>query len=248
MHTHTARKRKFRVLLFNLGYATGLDGSLWGYCMQWYRYLYTPRLIIRQIRHSLYQLLSREQPDLCCFIEIHHKHGFVPHPHAYRSHIDNKYGRWSMRRFLPFYRDNCNGFFSRQPLAFTKRFFTHGAKKLIYDIQIGNGFSLLLVHFSLHRKTRRKQQRELRDILNGRENVILCGDFNDFRGTRELSTLAESCHLKIVNAHSRTFPAIHPRKALDLFLCPKSMESASARVLSDVHVSDHLPVMLELAL
>ena len=229
----------------NLGYATGLNGSLWSYFTQWYRYLYTPQRIIRQVRHSIYTLLNRVHPDLCCFVEIHHKHGFVPHPHAYTSHIDNKYGRFSWLRYLPFFRDNCNGFFSHKPLHFHRRYFTNGAKKLIYDIDLGNGLKLLLVHFSLRSDTRRLQCRELKAILRGRTNTIVCGDFNIFRGTRELHALAEACGLQIVNAHHPTFPAVRPRKALDLFLCPKAMHRVSARVFNDVKVSDHLPVMLE---
>ncbi len=230
----------------NLGYGTGLDGSLKSYLTQWYRYFYTPQRIIRQVRQSIYALLNREHPDLCCFVEIHHKQGFVPHPHAYTSHINNKYGRFSWLRHIPFFRDNCNGFFSQHPLQFTKHYFTNGTKKLIYEIDTGNGFSLLLAHFSLNRSVRALQFAELRSMIGGRENVIVCGDFNVFRGTRELHALAQSCNLKIVNAHSRTFPAAHPAMALDLFLCPKTMEDVSARVLKDIQVSDHLPVMLEI--
>lgn len=245
MKTNTAFKPPYRVLLMNLGYATGLDGSLWSYLTRWYRYLYTPQWIIRSVRRSLYGLLNREHPDLCCFVEIHHKHGFVPHPHAYRSHIANKYGRFSILRHLPFFRDNCNGFFSHQALHFHKRYFQNGTKKLVYDIDLGNGLSLLLVHFSLRRDTRRRQCTELRSMLSGRNNAIVCGDFNIFRGTRELHTLAESCGLRIVDARHPTFPAVHPRKAIDLFLCPKALRSVSARVMEEVKVSDHLPVILE---
>lgn len=237
-------KTQFRILLMNLGYATGLDGSMRSYLTQWYRYLYTPRKIIRQVRQSIYNLIHKENPDLCCFVEIHHKHGFIPHAHSYTSQIDNKYGRRSMLRFLPFFRDNCNGFLSHHPLHFEKKYFRNGSKKLIYDIQIGNGLSLLLVHFSLRRKTRSAQCRELKAILRDRSNAIVCGDFNIFKGTRELHALAEACNLKIVNAHMPTFPAVKPRKALDLFLCPKSLGDVSAQVMHDVQVSDHLPVML----
>lgn len=241
-----ARKAAFRVLLMNLGYGTGLDGSLWGYLTRWYRYLYTPRRIIRTVRRSIYDLLNRENPDLCCFVEIHHRHGFVPHPRAYIPHVDNKYGRLSILRRLPFFRDNCNGFFSHRPLRFKKRYFKNGAKKLVYDIELGNGLSLLLVHFSLRRDTRRRQSGELRRILRSRRNTIVCGDFNIFRGTRELHALAESCGLRIVDARHPTFPSAHPSIALDLFLCPKELHSVSARVMDDVRVSDHLPVMLEM--
>lgn len=249
-----AHNAAFRVLLMNLGYGTGLDGSLRSYLTRWYRYLYTPRRIIRTVRRSIYTLLNREHPDLCCFVEIHHKHGFVPHPHAYTSHIDNKYGRFSILSRLPFFRDNCNGFFSRHPLRFKKRYFKNGAKKLIYDIELGNpstelragGISLLLVHFSLSRETRIQQCEELKEILAGRPNTIVCGDFNIFRGTRELHALAEACGLRIVDARHPTFPTAHPSMALDLFLCPKELSGVSARVMDDIKISDHLPVILEI--
>lgn len=229
----------------NLGYATGLDGSMKSYFLRWYRYLYTPRWIIRKVRMSIYNLLNRENPDLCCFVEIHRHHGFVPHPHAYTSHIDNKYGRFSVLRYLPFFRDNCNGFFSHHHLQCKKRYFKNGSKKLVYEIEMGNGLVLLMVHFSLRRDVRRLQFRELKKMINGRHNVIVCGDFNIFRGLREVHSLAESCNLQIIHTAGHTFPAVSPKKTLDLFLCPKSLHHASARVFSDVQVSDHLPVMLE---
>lgn len=235
----------YRVLLYNIGYGTGLTGSMSDYFLRFYRYLYTPRTIIRKVRQSIYTLLNKVQPDVCCFVEVHGRYGFVPHPHAYRSQVDNKYGRWSMLRWLPFFRDNCNGFYSHSPLKFQKRYFRHGTKKLIYDIDLGHGMSLLLVHFSLNASTRAKQCDEIKEILWGRPNTIVCGDFNTFRGTSELQKLADECGLRIVNASQPTFPANHPRRALDLFLCPKTIRSAKAKVFSDVQVSDHLPVMLE---
>ena len=245
---HQSPGQPFRILLMNLGYGTGLDGSLWSYLTQWYRYLYTPQRIIRQVRQSIYALLNREHPDLCCFVEIHHHHGFVPHPRAYRSHINNKYGRFSWLRRIPFFRDNCNGFFSSFPLHFTKRYFANGTKKLIYDIHLENGISLLLVHFSLNTRTRQLQCRELKTMLHGRRNVILCGDFNIFRGTSELQALAEACNLKIINSHGATFPSVHPTKTFDLFLCPKNLHNVRAKVMNDIRVSDHLPVMLEIGI
>jgi endonuclease/exonuclease/phosphatase family metal-dependent hydrolase len=81
-------------------------------------------------------------------------------------------------------------------------------------------------------------------MLAGRSDVILCGDFNIFRGTRELQSLAESCNLKIVNSNGATFPAANPKRTLDLFLCPKDLHHVSAEVMSDMQGSDHLPVLL----
>ena len=127
--------QKFRILLFNVGYATALDGSIRDYLLRFYRYVYTPRQIVRKVRMAIYHLMQREQPDVCCFVEIHRRTGCVPHPHAYTcSDVDNKYGAASVLRRLPFFRDNCNGFFAKGDLAFEKVYFRNGTKKLIYDI------------------------------------------------------------------------------------------------------------------
>lgn len=240
--------QRFRILLFNVGYATALDGSLRNYVLHFYRYLYTPRTIIRKVRQAIYYLMEREKPDVCCFVEIHRKIGCVPHPHVYTSgDIENKYGLHSMLRRLPFFRDNCNGFFAKGDLPFDKYYFKNGTKKLIYEIKLREDISLFLVHFSLDRAVRQRQCEELKELIRSRKHAVLCGDFNIFKGTGELEALADACDLKIVNSPSEaTFPAVHPTKTLDLFLCPKNMVHAQARVLKGVHASDHLPVLLEM--
>jgi hypothetical protein len=216
--------------------------------LRFYRYLYTPRRIIRKVRQAIYALLEREKPDVCCFVEIHRKTGCVPHPHVYTcSDVENKYGQKSVLRRIPFFRDNCNGFYAKDSLDFQKMYFRHGTKKLIYEIKLREDLSLLLVHFSLDRRVRRKQCLELKHIIKARKHVVLCGDFNVFKGRSELESLAEACNLRIVNAPGEaTFPAIRPTKALDLFLCPKDMPFAEVKVLKKIHASDHLPVLLEM--
>ncbi len=239
--------QKFRILLYNVGYATDLNGSIRDYILRFYRYIYTPRNVIRRVRTTIYHLLQREQPDVCCFVEVHRKKGFMTHPHAYHcSDVANKYGQRSVFRRLPFFRDNCNGFFSKGTVSFEKTYFQHGMKKLIYDIKLRPDLSLLVVHFSLQRRTRQRQCEELKHLIRDRGNVIVCGDFNIFKGTGELHSLARACDLQIVTPPGATFPASKPSKTLDLFLCPKSLGDVSVRVLDGVHASDHLPVMLEM--
>ncbi len=241
------QKKPLRILLFNVGYATALDGTLRDYLLRFYRYLYTPRRIIRRVRQAVFHLMQSKKPDVCCFVEIHKEHGFLRHPRAYREEsIENKYGLHSLLRLLPFFRDNCNGFFAKKKLPFREHYLRNGTKKLVYEIALRPDASLLLAHFSLNRAVRQEQCAELRTLIGKRRNVILCGDFNIFGGFDELKRFADSCNLRIVNAPSQaTFPAVHPRKALDLFLCPKDAGHPSVTVLDSVHVSDHLPVMLE---
>lgn len=242
------RSQRFRILLYNVGYETALDGSLRQYLLHFHRYFYTPRTVIRRVRKAIYGLLEREKPDVACFVELHGKKRSLPHPHAYScSDVEAKYGLPRGLRRLPFFRDNCNGFMAREHLPFEKRYFRRGAKKLIYEIKLRDNLSLILVHFSVHRRVRRSQCRELQEFIGTRKKVILCGDFNIFRGPEELQALADACDLRIVNTPGdATFPSAHPRKALDLFLCPREMANARATVLERVHASDHLPVLLEM--
>jgi endonuclease/exonuclease/phosphatase family metal-dependent hydrolase len=163
---------------------------------------------------------------------MHHDPALVKSFGAYRcKHIDPKYGKTSMLRRLPFFRDNCNGIFGVDRLPCTAREFQHGAKKLLYDVTITSDLSLLVGHFSLHASVRQQQFAEIAGIVQSRK--------------RTLTPLLKTTDLRIVRpAHNATFPACHPRRPLDLFLCSKEISHVHAEVLTDVHLSDHLPVLL----
>jgi endonuclease/exonuclease/phosphatase family metal-dependent hydrolase len=106
-----------------------------------------------------------------------------------------------------------------------------------------------MTHFSLSKRIRHKQFAELEELIRKRKRVILCGDFNVFSGPEELYHLLGQCNLRIVNQPKDfTFPTCKPRKALDLFLCSHDVRIMDIRVLDTVTASDHLPVILEVAL
>ncbi len=241
------QKPTFKVLLWNIGYSTGLRGSIPGYLFGFTRYLYTPRSVRKKVRHSIRSLLEREKPDLCCLLELRKARGILPRIKTYPFRTaDNQYGLGSWLRSLPLFRTCADGLLSLRKLPFVEHFFRHGTKKLVYDIGIGNGLRILLVHFSLNRHVRAKQCDELREMVGRRGDTIICGDFNDFRGTEELSGLVEACDLQIAGPkRDLTYPSIRPRKPFDLFLCPKGL-TAEATAFPDVLTSDHLPVMLTL--
>ena len=234
-----------KVLLLNAGYFTGLDGSLSDYLIHGFRYLYTPDAVMHEVENAVKHLVYTEKPDICCFLELHQKTAFVKDFRPYRCHdIDNKYGLQSFLRWLPFFDDNCNGFFSRKNIPFKKLYFKNGAKKLIYELKIAEDVSLILCHFSLSSPVRQKQFLEVQKIIHKRDRVIVAGDFNIFHGTCELSQLLADCDVKLVN-HKPTFPAVHPTKMFDLFLCSKSIKITRCEVARGFHGSDHLPVILE---
>lgn len=243
------RHSRVRILLYNVGYATELDGSLKSYLFGFWHYLYTPPRVVKRVRQSIYSILSAYKPDLCCFVEIHSRHGFL-RPRLYAFHdIEVKYDQESYLVKAPFFRDNCNGFYARRKFAFRKLYFKHGTKRLIYEIELRPHLRLLLAHFSLEKEVRKKQFQELRRIIETGSPAIVCGDFNIFDGFAELEALSRACNLRIVNTKANaTYPAKHPSKVLDLFLCPPQVRYPKVTVLQGIQESDHLPVVLEMEL
>ncbi|OGJ59748.1 hypothetical protein A2881_00555 [Candidatus Peribacteria bacterium RIFCSPHIGHO2_01_FULL_55_13] len=239
MHTH-------RILLLNLGYETGLDGSWRQYLLDSWRYVHTPERVQSRVREEFQSLIQSVQPDICCVLEMHHDPMLLKTFAAYHcKHVDPKYGNTSVLRRLPFFRDNCNGVFALDRLPCTVRQFRHGTKKLLYDVNVKNEFSLLIGHYSLHASVRQQQFEEIAALVKDRKRAIVCGDFNDFGGSKELNSLIKHSNLRLVRpAHNKTFPACHPRKPLDLFLCSGDIVDVHAEVMTNTHLSDHLPVLL----
>ncbi len=192
-------------------------------------------------------MVDREKPDLCCFLEVHSDFDLGETDKTYnRRVIDNKYGLKSILRKLPFFRYNCNAFFARTKLPYKRKFFTKGTKRLVYDIDLGKNISLIVSHFSLRKRTRKKQFEQLKKMIRHKMQVIICGDFNLFSGEGELDDLVQSCNLKIVHPRGKTFPTSNPEKHFDLFLCSKDMPVKGWKVVKNCTVSDHLPVMMEI--
>lgn len=236
-----------RILLYNVGYCTELDGSLSDYFLRFYRYVYTPKNVLQSAVHSIANLVEAHKPDVCCFAEIKKDPRRMPHMKDYKVRdVENKYGLSSTLRSLPFFRSNCNAVFADKPYAVRKHWFRNGAKKLIFEVQLPNKTTLLFAHFSLRASTRKKQYEELKKWVRKHPRVIVCGDFNTFRGEKDLLNFADSCNLKIVTSKGGTFPRNNPKKAIDLFLCSPGVELENIQVLNHVHSSDHLPVLVEM--
>jgi len=236
-----------RILFYNVGYCTGMRGSLGDYALHCLRYIYTPRRVVASVLATIDRLVDEVQPDLCCFVEVRRVKRFIQRLWEYPIHIfRNKYGRNSVLGHLPYFRGNVSGFFARERFPFEAHYLRHGAKKLVYEVCISEDISLLVAHLSLRKKTRAAQLKEMRGMIHRRKHVILCGDFNIFGGMEELDDIIRSCRLKIVNTlHDLTFPSILPKRALDLFICSEDLPIEHLEVLP-VLASDHRPVLLTL--
>lgn len=133
------------------------------YAMEWNRFLHCPDDVQGMVHHRIDALLSQEEPDMCCFLEIRDNSALLPsltRDYAYHD-VSYKYEHEDPRRLLPSFRHNSNGFFSRRPMHFECRFLQSGMKRLVYDIDIAPDCSLLLVHCALGHQARQRQFAEL---------------------------------------------------------------------------------------
>src|SRR5690606_37374907 len=119
-----------------------------------------------QVLQQLQHLITTEQPDLGCLIEIdkgsfnsayvNQLEHLIDEQYRYYD-IENKYGETGHMRHLPVSEGKCIAFFSNQQVGFQKLYFTHGAKRLVYRIKPEKNVTIFFAHFSLRRSTRLQQ-------------------------------------------------------------------------------------------
>lgn len=156
-------QEKFKILLLNLGYCTGINGSSLQYFFKCYRYFYLPRKVEKSILDKLKTVILKENPDLICLMEI--KQGeqiktLIDNEYPFSS-IETKYGKKSLLRKFPFFKNNSNAFIAKNKLLFRQYYLKNGIKKLVYEIALPNNISLVMAHFSLNKRTRNKQFKEM---------------------------------------------------------------------------------------
>lgn len=240
-----------KILLYNVGYFTGNDGSVADYLTGSYRYFWKKGHYQIETAEKIRCLIAEHEPDICGLIEIE---AATPASPAYLCASDHlphlscavKYGHDSLLRKIGFFKNNGNAVLSRKELTVKQHYLQNGNKRLVLEIEVTDRFSIFVVHLSLRRNTREKQFYELKTIIRGKKQVIVCGDFNIFGGREELEPLLNKTNLRIVNKHGDlTFPANNPRLMLDVFLCSHNLKVKDLQVLA-CDSSDHLPVLLEI--
>jgi endonuclease/exonuclease/phosphatase family metal-dependent hydrolase len=248
----TARK----ILFSNIGYAKGIDGSLWQHVAMSGRHLYCPVPVQQQVLNQLRAIIQDTQPDLCCFVEVDsgsfHSAG-LNHIEAlmdetYHFHdIAAKYGEENGLHNMWFHRGKSNGFIARDRFPFERLYFKNGTKRLIYKIGMAEDVMLYFAHFSLNRQTRIRQFEEIKALVGASGDVIILADFNIMAGFGELKPLIESGHLRLMNNETEHTFTFHKRKrVLDLCLCSASLAGrVSLRVIPQPF-SDHAALLVEL--
>lgn len=241
------QKMKFKILLLNIEYGLDLNGSLFEYLIKGHRYFRCRKPVQSRAYMGLQNILKREKPDVCCLVEVDKSHAaFLKSRDFPYVVMDNKYGKGTLT-ITPKFKKKCNAALSRVPFILKKHNLKHGIKKLVYELHFANGLTLFLVHLAVIRSAvRKKQLDDLVSIMAGKKNVIVCGDFNIYKGFKELDDFIKKTGLVLANKKTdATFPSVKPKRPLDVFLYSKEIEGVELKVLHD-RISDHRPVLFSL--
>lgn len=245
-----------KILFSNVGYAKGIDGSLWQHLCYAGRHLYCRPNIQQKVLGQLSDIIATEDPDICCFVELDSGSFHSAYLNQLQPLLDtryglhdlaDKYGENSWLGRMPLHRGKSNGFVAKSVEKFDKLYFTHGSKRLLYRILLADDVSLFFAHFSLQRKTRALQFAELKIWLEETNGpVIVMADFNILKGLAELDEFLQETGLVLLNSPDQPTFTFHTRKhVLDLCLCsPELAGGAKLRVI-DQSFSDHDALLLE---
>ncbi len=244
----------YKILFSNIGYAKGIDGSLAQHMRHLHRHLHCPLPVQQQVMMQIKSVMSEEKPDLCCFVEIEHheKEGRYSQVQALADDdypffdVADKYGVNSWLSRVPWHRGRCNAFLARRPLAFARRYFSLGSKRLIYEVEGPQGTVVFFAHFSLQKAVRAEQFRELRRLIARTEReVIVLADFNIMGGFGELAPLLRNSGLHVLSREDEpTFTFSSLRRVLDLCICSESLKDKLALKVIAQPYSDHAALLV----
>lgn len=240
-----------KILFYNIGYGTGLNGSWRQYLYKLWRYLWSPISNIKRIS----RLLKDKNIDILCLAEVDTgsiRQRFFSQLNIIADFLGFKYFKSfpkyhpkSLFRFIPLMRKQHDAILTRKKGKIVNHYLKNGTKKLIQELIVDN-ISIFTVHLSVLRsKLRRIQLEEMAKIIKKCKNPqVLCGDFNIFKGIQEIQAFIKETGLKIVDIPP-SFPSCKPTKRLDLFFVSPKIEVNDFGVIAD-ESSDHLPVWIEI--
>ncbi len=247
---------KRKILFSNIGYARGIDGTLWQHVCRFSRHFYLGVPTQKEVLGQLRRIIDDEKPTLCCLVEIdqgslhstyfNQLEALVDEHYQYHD-IADKYGENSMLGRMPLHIGKSNAFLSHEKFPFERLYFTHGSKRLIYHLTLPEDLHVYFAHFSLQSKVRAKQFREFNRLVRKTEgDVIILADFNIMQGFKELEPLLHDTNLKVLNKEDEHTFTFHKYKwALDLCLCSENLlDRISLRVIPQPF-SDHAALLVE---
>jgi endonuclease/exonuclease/phosphatase family metal-dependent hydrolase len=246
-----------RILFSNLGYATGINGTLRQHAGKALRHAFQTKAMQHRILAKFSAIMAQENPDLCCLVELDQGSIHTAYFNQITAlacanypifDIADKYGPGSRASQLLFHRGKSNGFLAKSPQRFERLYFEHGTKRLIYKIILTSTLTLFFAHFSLKRQVRARQFLEMRRLAqDSGGDVLIFGDFNTLNGLSELGPLLDGDFLHLLNPPDKpTFRFHRWQHTLDLCLCSPGLLSSCSLTVIDQPFSDHAALLLDI--
>ncbi len=161
-----------------------------------------------------------------------------------RHVYENKYGGDSMARHVPLLSKQGNALLTNQEISGLKfHYLSKGFKRLVIEAEFRD-FKTFIVHLSLKYRHRQDQLRDLYEMLrHTHKPVIVAGDFNVFRGRKELALFMGATGLLSANTRDTpSHPSRWPRRQLDFILHSPDIQATRFEA-PVVPFSDHIPLI-----
>ena len=239
-----------RFLLYNIRYAAGIG-----------RHFHLPVPYSGYFKHTngnlkkIVDFIKLVNPDITGLIEVDsgsfrsEKNNQaeavaweLQHDHIYQS----KYSASSMARKVPLLNKQGNAILTNQEIVSQKfHYFREGVKRLVIELELED-LSVFLVHLSLKFRHRQYQLQDLYTMTNSvKKPVIVAGDFNAFKGDRELELFLAATGLKNANSNGEpSHPSRSPRRQLDYIFHSPQIQITDFQI-PQIKLSDHTPLVCE---
>jgi endonuclease/exonuclease/phosphatase family metal-dependent hydrolase len=245
-----------KVLSFNVGYFLGFQSQ-----REWlrrpHRLFIGNRTSERARIGMLIDLLEEENPDAFALQEVDRgsiRSSFIDQHRVivdrlqeagldYEHRADTKYGESTITTRIPVLRNMSNSIFWSSGTG-AGRYLSNGTKRLVHMVSSENAPTVLSVHLSKTSGTRAEQLKELAQMVDNHEEVLLMGDFN-VKDTDEFHPLTEGADLDLY-VPGKSFSTAYPTYAFDVFLTSCGLSVERCEVLTDMRFSDHMPVVAEI--
>ncbi len=168
--------------------------------------------------------------------------GELGHFHSYRS----KYAEDSRWQNIPIYNKQGNAFLAKDTIHGEKyHYFERGMKKLVIELELEH-VTFFLVHLALGYKARQDQLLHLYQMIKETDRpYVVAGDFNAFKGEKELQLLQAATGLQNADRDMQpSFPSHNPKRYLDFILHSPEIKINSFD-MPRVQLSDHLPLIVD---
>jgi len=239
-----------RFLLYNIRYATGIGRSF---------HLPLPFMgYFRRTDRNLDRIMAfidSMDPDIVGLVEVDigsfrtQKRNQARTLASRISHdpvFQSKYGNESIPGRLPILNKQGNALMTNQKIqAHRFHYLNNGVKRLVIEIELET-VNIFLVHLSLRYRHRQDQLGDLHQMIAAAQKpVIVAGDFNVFRGDRELDLFKAASDLKSANLQGEpSHPSRAPKRQLDYILHSREID-VSRFFIPSVTFSDHVPLVCD---